>query len=135
MIPLPSPAEPSGWTWPVATADRPTAIASGRLIMISPSMVFLRERTPSRLSERGAVGRPLVWERGGAFGERNASSEDGLLDRSRQRLNSSGQSAFAEGFQPHPHLSGTMVRISLATAIPDHRWPHVQLGADRVPRK
>jgi hypothetical protein len=35
-----------------------------------------------------------------AFGEWNATSAEGLLDGSRQRLNSSGQSIFCEGISP-----------------------------------
>jgi hypothetical protein len=62
--------------------------------MISPSMALLRERTPSGRSGRGAVEEGLWCGMRGqeAFGGWNTSSEDGLLDRSGQRLNSSGQS-------------------------------------------
>jgi hypothetical protein len=99
--------EPSGSARTSATVDRPTARSSGTLILSSPSMALLHERTPSGQSERGSVGEGL-WCGNGMGGHRrrnHASSGNGLLDRSRQRLNSSGQSAFPEGFYLRPDVS------------------------------
>jgi hypothetical protein len=51
--------EPSGSARTSATVDRPIARSSGTLILSSPSMALLHERTPSGQSERGAVGEGL----------------------------------------------------------------------------
>jgi hypothetical protein len=114
----PSSTLPAGQSEPARTSttvDRPTAIPSGTLIMISPSMAVLRERAPSGRSERSAVdeGHWCGMQGQEAFGEWNASSADGLLDRSRQRLNSSGQSGLRGGISPVARYAQHDVQVPL----------------------